>query len=300
MNFLSIRETSPAALEEILLRAAEAKKNRARYAHALDGRSLVMLFERSSTRTRVSFDVAMNQLGGHSIDLDFSQTQMARGESVGDTGRVLGRYADIVLARLFRQEDLVELAAAAHVPVINGLTDEEHPCQAMADLLTMRERGKLASGKHFCLIGDASRNMATSLMLAAAKMGMDVTMACPRSRQPSERALKEARTFSSVKVVHAPAEGAQGADVLYTDVWVEPGRVQDEAAALAEFDGFQLNAKLLSHAKKDAIVMHPLPARRGVEITSDVLDGPQSAVWDQAENRLHVQKAILLKLLEKA
>jgi len=300
MNFLSIRETSPAALEEILQLAAETKKNRARQAHALDGRTLVMLFEHSSTRTRVSFDVAMRQLGGHAIDLDFSQTQMARGESVADTGRVLGRYADLLLARLYRQEDLVELAAAARVPVINGLTDEEHPCQAMADLLTMRERGKLATGRHFCLLGDATRNMATSLMLACAKMGMEVTLACPRARQPKERALAEARSFAPVKVVHDASVAAGGADVLYTDVWAESGREQDEAGALRDFDGFQLNAKLLGQARTDAIVMHPLPAHRGVEITSEVLDGPRSAVWDQAENRLHVQKAILLKLLERA
>ncbi len=300
MNFLSIRETSPAALEEILQTSARVKRERQRWAGALAGRTLAMLFERSSTRTRVSFDVAMSQLGGHAISLDVPQTQMGRGESVADTGRVLGRYADVIMARLYRQEDLVELAAAARVPVINGLTDEEHPCQAMADLLTMRERGKLAAGRRFCMLGDASRNMATSLMLAAAKMGMEVVLACPRSRQPKERALKEAKQFSAVRVLHEPKEAARGADVLCTDVWAEPGREGDEAALMADFDGFQLNAKLLALAKPDAIVMHPLPARRGVEITSDVLDGPQSAVWDQAENRLHVQKAILLKLMEHA
>ena len=297
MNILSILETSPAALEEILKSAADVKKNRSKYAHALDGRTLVMLFEHASTRTRVSFDVAMRQLGGHAIDLDYPQTQMARGETVSDTGRVLGKYADILLARLWSQQDLVDLAVGAKVPVINGRTDEEHPCQAMADLLTMRERGLLGAGKRFCLLGDASRNMTTSLMLACAKTGMEVTLACPRDKQPHERTLKEARTFAPVRVVHDPREGASGADVLYTDVWVESGRGENEASALKDFDGFQLNEKLLGRARPHAIVMHPLPARRGVEITSDVLDGPHSAVWDQAENRLHVQKAILLKLL---
>ena len=298
MNFLSIRETSPAALEEILQMSARVKRERGRWSGALAGRTLAMLFERSSTRTRVSFDVAMAQLGGHAIGLDVPQTQMGRGESVADTGRVLGRYADAIMARLYRQEDLVELAAAARVPVISGLTDEEHPCQAMADLLTMRERGKLASGRRFCMLGDASRNMATSLMLAAAKTGMEVVLACPHAHQPKERALKEAKQFSTVRVVHDPKEAVRGADVVYTDVWVEPGR--EGEGSLADFDGFQLNAKLLALAKPDAIVMHPLPARRGVEITSDVLDGPQSAVWDQAENRVHVQKAILLKVMEHA
>lgn len=300
MNFLSIRETSPAALEEILQLSAKVKKDKGRWAGSLSGKTLAMLFERPSTRTRVSFDIAMAQLGGHSISLDVTQTQMGRGESISDTGKVLGRYADVIMARLYRQEDLVELAAAARVPVINGLTDEEHPCQAMADLLTIREHGKLGSGRRFCIIGDASRNMATSLMLAASKMGMEVVLACPRAHQPKEKALKEAQKYSLVEVVHDPKEAAKGADVLYTDVWVEPGREGREAEIIADFDGFQLNSSLVGRAKPDVIVMHPLPARRGLEITSDVLDGKNSVVWEQAENRVHVQKAILLKLLERA
>lgn len=300
MNFLSIRETSPAALEDILNLAVDVKHSRVLHAISLLGKTVVFLFERPSTRTRVSFDVAVSQMGGHAVSLDFPQTQLSRGESIADTGRVLGRYADCIVARLFRQEDLIGLATCACVPVVNGLTDEEHPCQAMADLLTMREHGKLKSGKRFCFIGDASRNMANSLMLATAKSGMDITLVCPPACKPQERFLKEARPFSEVKVSHDPAAGIKGADVVYTDAWAEPGHEAESASKLAGFDGFQLNAALLSHAAPDAIVMHPLPAHRGLEITSEVMDGPQSAIWDQAENRMHVQKAILLKILQKA
>lgn len=300
MNFLSIRETSPAALEDILNLAQDVKRSRVLHAISLLGKTVVFLFERPSTRTRVSFDVAVSQLGGHAVSLDFSQTQLSRGESIADTGHVLGRYADCIVARLFRQEDLIELATRAGVPVVNGLTDEEHPCQAMADLLTMRERGKLRAGRRFCFIGDASRNMANSLMLATAKSGMDVTLVCPPSCMPQERFLNEARPFADVKVSHDPAAGVRGADVVYTDAWAEPGHESESASKLGGFDGFQLNANLLARAASDAIVMHPLPAHRGLEITSDVMDGPQSAIWDQAENRMHVQKAILLKLLQKA
>ncbi len=299
MNFLSISETSPAGIEEIMQLAQSVKHNRLRYAVSLLGKQVVFLFERPSTRTRVSFDVAVNHLGGHAISLDFPQTQLSRGESIADTGRVLGRYADCIVARLFRQEDLVELATHARIPVINGLTDEEHPCQAMSDLFTMRERGKLASGRRFCFIGDASRNMANSLMLATAKAGMSVTLVTPAACKPQERFLKEARPFAEVKVVHDAVTGIKGADVVYADVWAEPGHESESASKLADFDGLQLNADLLKHAADDAIVMHPLPAHRGLEITSDVMDGRQSAVWDQAENRLHVQKALLLKLLQK-
>lgn len=300
MNFLSIFETSPPSLDELLKLSAEVKKNRAKYAKTLEGRTLVMLFERSSTRTRVSFDVAMSQLGGHALPLDFPETQMARGESVADTARVLGRYCDVLMARLYRQEDLVELAAHAGVPVINGLTDEEHPCQALGDLLTMKERGKLGAGHQLCLIGDASRNMANSLMLSAAKAGMDVVLACPTQFGPQDRYLTEARKYAHVTVSHDPAAAVAGADVVYTDVWAEPGTERENASRLAAFSGFQLNDALLARAKGDAIVMHCLPAHRGLEIASSVMDGKQSAIWDQAENRLHVQKALLLKLLGKA
>lgn len=300
MNFLSIWETSPLGIQEFLRLAADVKRNRAKYKSVLAGSTLVMLFEKASTRTRVSFDVAMHQMGGHAISLDFSQLQLSRGESVADTARVLGRYADVLMARMYKQAELVDLAAHAGIPVINGLTDEEHPCQALGDLLTMHERGKLAAGKRFCFIGDTRRTMANSLILAAAKSGMEVSLVCPRFCAPQEKYVKEARQFANVRVVHDAEEGVKGADVVYTDAWVEPGQEESQPEKLGEFHSFQVNAKLMAHAKADAMVMHCLPAHRGLEITSEVMDGPQSAVWDQAENRLHVQKAILLKVLEKA
>ncbi|MDE1798518.1 MAG: ornithine carbamoyltransferase [Candidatus Micrarchaeota archaeon] len=300
MNFLSIWETSPAGIEQFLTLAADVKKNRAKYRQALSGQTLVMLFEKSSTRTRVSFDIAMHQMGGHALSLDWAESQMARGESVADTARVLGRYADAIMARMHLQEDLVELAKSAGVPVISGRTDEEHPCQALGDLLTMRERRVLGPGKKFCFIGDASRYMSNSLMLACAKAGMDITLVCPGSCRPQDKYIHETRKFAKVTHTDSPVEGVKGADVIYTDVWAEPGTEAENASRMASMTPYQVNAKLMEHAKDNAVVMHCLPAHRGLEITSEVMDGPSSAIWDQAENRLHVQKAILLKVLEKA
>ncbi len=249
---------------------------------------------------KVSFDIAMNQMGGHALSLDWAQLQLSRGESVADTARVLGRYADAIMARMHRQEELVELAAHAGVPVINGLTDEEHPCQALGDLLTMRERGVLGPGRKFCFVGDASRNMSNSLMLACAKTGMEISLVCPGSCRPQDKYIKEARKFAQVSHAEDVKAGVHNADVVYTDVWVEPGQEGEKAEHLSQMHPYQLNAKLMGLARENAIAMHCLPAHRGLEITSDVMDGKSSAIWDQAENRLHVQKAILLKVLEKA
>ncbi len=289
-----------AGIDELVKLGLDVKKRPEKYSDALDGRTLAMLFEKSSTRTRVSFEVAMAQMGGHAVYLDFAGSQMSRGESVADTGRVLGRYCNAIMARLYRQADLVEMAKYSEVPVINGLTDAEHPCQALADIMTMAERGKAIKGKKFAFAGDCSFNMANSLMLICAKSGMEVSLACPAKYPPQEKYVKEAKKFAKVQVEQDAQKGVAGADVIYTDVWVSMGQEGEKAQRMSDFMPYQVNAELLANAKNDAIVMHCLPAHRGMEITSDVLDGKQSAVWDQAENRLHVQKAILLKLLEKA
>lgn len=300
MNLLSIWEMSQAGINELVGLGLEVKKHPEKYAHALEGKTLAMVFEKSSTRTRVSFEVAMRQLGGHAIYLDFAGSQLSRGESVADTGRVLGRYCDAIMARLYKQEDLLELAKYSGVPVINGLTDAEHPCQALADIMTMKERGISGKGKKFAFLGDCAFNMANSLMLVCAKTGVDVSLVCPAKYPPQEKYIQEASKHAKVAVEADALKGVEGADVLYTDVWVSMGQESEKAQRISDFGPYQINAKLLAAANKDAIVMHCLPAHRGLEITSEVLDGPQSAVWDEAENRLHIQKAILLKMLEKA
>ncbi len=300
MNLLSIWELDAKGITDYLALAAEVKKNKAKYAHALDGKTLAMVFEKASTRTRVSFEAGMTQLGGHAIYFDFTASQLSRGESMHDTAKTLGRYVDIIMARLYRHADLLEIAKHAGVPVINGLTDEEHPCQALADLLTIMEKGKLQKGAKFVFVGDCANNTANSLMLACAKSGMEVGLVCPKGFPPNERYVKEAGKHGKVKAYNDPAEGVKGADVIYTDTWVSMGMEEEKAERMKAFPPFQVNGELLEKAKKDCIVMHCLPAHRGLEITSEAMDGKHSVVFDQAENRLHMQKAIILKLLSKA
>ncbi|MEM4633823.1 MAG: ornithine carbamoyltransferase [Candidatus Anstonellaceae archaeon] len=299
MNLLSIWELDTKDVEEYLKLAEMVKKNQEKYSHSLEGKNLAMIFEKPSTRTRVSFEAGMTQLGGHAIYFDFTTTQLSRGETIYDTAKTLGRYVDIIMARLYRHSDLAEIAKSAGVPVINGLTDVEHPCQALSDLLTMKEKGKLFRGAKFAFVGDCSFNMANSLMLACTKMEIKVSLVCPKGYPPNQTYLSEARRFGEVEVYHEPNKGVKDADVLYTDTWISMGMEEEKAERIKTFSPFQVNSKLLEHAKKDAIVMHCLPAHRGLEITDDVIDGKQSVVFDQAENRLHMQKAIMLKLLGK-
>jgi ornithine carbamoyltransferase len=204
------------------------------------------------------------------------------------------------MARLYKHSDIVEIARHAGVPVINGLTDAEHPCQALSDLLTMKEKGKLRKGAKFAFVGDCAFNMANSLMLACAKSGMEVSLVCPKGYPPNAKFVKEAQLFAKVSACSDPAEGVKDADVVYTDTWISMGMEDEKADRVKAFTPYQVNEELLSHAKKDAIVMHCLPAHRGLEITNDVMDGKQSVVFDQAENRLHLQKAVMLRLLGKA
>jgi ornithine carbamoyltransferase len=261
--------------------------------HLLPGRTLAMIFQKPSTRTRVSFEVGMAQLGGHALYLAASDLQLGRGESLRDTATVLSRYVDGIMIRTFAQNDVAELTRHASVPVINGLTDSAHPCQALADVMTIRERLGRLEGVRVAYLGDGN-NVCASLMVACAKLGADFVAATPEGYEPDEGAVETAREAGgSVELMHSPRKAARDADVLYTDVWTSMGQEDERARRLRDLAGFGIDADLVQLAGDDAIVLHCLPAHYGEEITEDVLYGPHSAVWDQAENRLHAQKALL-------
>jgi len=287
-----------------VLELAASIKNRTKageHYEPLRGKSLAMIFEKASTRTRVSFEVGMTQLGGHALFLSPDDLQIGRGETIADTARVLSRFVDGIMYRAYRSENVRELAKHASVPVINGLDDKEHPCQIVADLMTVVEhRGELRGAK-LAYVGDGN-NVCNSLLIGCAEVGMHVAAGTPKGFEPDPALLSEARrigkaTNARVEVVHDPFEAVRDADVVYTDVWVSMGMEKEKEERERIFLPYQVNAKLVAAAKKDAVVMHCLPAHRGLEITDDVVDGPQSVVFDQAENRLHAQKAILVRLL---
>ena len=261
--------------------------------HLLRGRTLAMIFQKPSTRTRVSFEVGMAQLGGHALYLAASDLQLGRGETLRDTATVLSRYVDGIMIRTFAQDDVEELAHHASVPVINGLTDSAHPCQALADVMTIRERLGRLEGVRVAYLGDGN-NVCASLMVACAKLGADFVAATPEGYEPDEGAVETAREAGgSVELMHSPRKAARDADVLYTDVWTSMGQEDERARRLRDLAGFGIDADLVQLAGDDAIVLHCLPAHYGEEITEEVLYGPHSAVWDEAENRLHTQKALL-------
>ena len=298
-DFLSIQEWSTEELTQVLDLAAELKeKQQRREAHPiLRGKTLGMIFQKSSTRTRVSFEVGMWQLGGQALFLSSNDLQIGRGEPVKDTARVLSRYLDGIMIRTFSHAEVEELAAYADIPVINGLTDRLHPCQAMADLLTIREHKGSLKGLKMAYIGDGN-NMVHSLMHGCAKFGMDISVATPTAYEPNAGIVAAAKqvaqtTGSRIELTQDVLEAAAGADVLYTDVWASMGMESEQVARQAVFKNYQINQQVLAAADKKAIVLHCLPAHRGEEITEDVLEGPQSVVFDEAENRLHVQKAIM-------
>ena len=298
-DFLSIQEWSTEELEQVLDLAADLKeKQQRREAHPiLRGKTLGMIFQKSSTRTRVSFEVGMWQLGGQALFLSANDLQIGRGEPVKDTARVLSRYLDGIMIRTFSHAEVEELAAYADIPVINGLTDRLHPCQAMADLLTIREHKGSLKGLKMAYIGDGN-NMAHSLMHGCAKFGMDISVATPTAYEPNAGIVAAAKqvaqgTGSRIELTQDVLEAAAGADVLYTDVWASMGMESEQVARQAVFKNYQINQQVLAAADKKAIVLHCLPAHRGEEITEDVLEGPQSVVFDEAENRLHVQKAVM-------
>ena len=300
-DYLSVDDLSPEELARLLDLAAEVKAKPTDHASALAGRQVALIFEKPSTRTRVSFEVAVASTGGHPIPLSSAELQLGRGETIEDTGRVLSRYVDAIVLRTFEQERLELLAAAASVPVINALSDFEHPCQALADLLTVREVKGAIAGRTLTYLGDGN-NVTHSLLLAGAKAGMHVRVASPPGFEPIPQVVQRSteiahRTGGSVLVTHDPIEASRDADVLYTDVWASMGQEAEAEERALVFPAYALDAEKVAAAKPDVTVLHCLPAHRGQEITDEVIDGPHSAVWDQAENRLHTQKALLLWLL---
>jgi len=295
-DFLSTDDLTADELEALLDRAAELKADRSA-SNALAGRTVAMIFEKPSTRTRVSFEVGIAELGGHALPLSNAELQLGRGETIEDTGMVLSRYVHAIVVRTFAQERLERLAAAATVPVVNALSDLEHPCQALADLLTIRERKGKLKGVRLTYVGDGN-NVAHSLLLAGALAGMEVAVATPPGYEPIPQIAKRAAeiaesTGGGVEVTTDAVAAVTGTDVVYTDVWASMGQEGEAEERRLIFAPYQLNAVLLARAADGAIVLHCLPAHRGEEITDDVIDGPHSVVWDQAENRLHTQKALL-------
>jgi ornithine carbamoyltransferase len=303
-DFLSIDDLTPDELARLLDLSAKVKATPEDYADRLRGRAVAMIFEKPSTRTRVSFEVAVESAGGHALSLSSSELQLGRGETIEDTGRVLSRYVHAVVLRTFEQERLEVLAGAATVPVVNALSDFEHPCQCLADLMTVREiKGELA-GRTLVYLGDGN-NVTHSLLLGGAKAGMRVRSATPPGFEPIPQIVQRAKeiaaeTGGSVDVINDPQDACRDADVLYTDVWASMGQEAEADERALIFPAYQLDRRKVELAKDDVTVLHCLPAHRGQEITDEVIDGPHSAVWDQAENRLYTQKALLLWLLKAA
>jgi ornithine carbamoyltransferase len=300
-DFLSVDDLSNDELASLLDRAAKVKAQPGEVAEALRGRSAALIFEKPSTRTRVSFEIALAQTGGHPVPLSSADLQLGRGETIEDTGRVLSRYVDAIVLRTFEQERLEVLAGSASVPVVNALSDFEHPCQCLADLLTVREAKGDLGGRTLTYLGDGN-NVTHSLLLGGAKMGMHIRVATPPGYEPIPQIVQRAtdiaaETRGSVLITNDPIEASAGADVLYTDVWASMGQDEEAAARALVFPAYALDAQKVSVARPDVTVLHCLPAHRGHEISDDVIDGPNSKVWDQAENRLHTQKALLLWLL---
>ena len=288
-DFLTLSDLS--SDEHLLLfrRAHELKANRRQ--RTLEGRSLLLLFEKASTRTRISFEASIGQLGGHAITLPMQESQIARGETLEDTARVASRYVDAIMFRTHGDERLKAFASAATVPVINGLSDGGHPVQVLADLFTVEEKLGEVAGKTIVFVGDCGSNMARSFCEAAPIFGFSLRLAAPEGYRPPAAELRGARVTAN------PAEAVQGADVVVTDVWTSMGQETESAARRKAFTGYMVDEKLLARAGPHAIVLHCLPAHRGEEISAGVIDGPRSAVFDEAENRLHVQKALLEHLI---
>jgi ornithine carbamoyltransferase len=300
-HFLRDDDLSPAEQLEVLDLADQFKAEP--LAHKpLAGKSVAAIFEKNSTRTRLSFDVGISQLGGHSIVVDGRAMQLGREETIEDTSRVLSRYVDAVVWRTFAQKRMDAMASVSRIPVINALTDEFHPCQVLADLQTIRERHGRLAGLTLTYLGDGANNMAHSLLLGGVNAGLHVRVASPEGFQPAESILRDAQklaaeTGGSAAAIVDPHEAVDGSDVLVTDTWTSMGQENDGKDRVGPFRPLQVNPELLGRANPGAIVLHCLPAHRGWEITDEVLDGPSSAVWDEAENRLHAQKALLAWLM---
>ena len=297
-DLLKLLDLSKADIVKILDTADQMKYNQK---HSLThqylaGKTLAMIFEKNSTRTRVSFETGMYQLGGHALFLSGKESQIGRGEPIEDTARVLSRYCDGIMIRTFAQQEVEDLAKYGSIPIINGLTDYCHPCQVLADLMTIREYKKTFDGLKFCFIGDGN-NMANSLIVGAVTMGMECAVACPNGYEPDEQIMKWAAENGKFTCSPDIAECAKDADILYTDVWASMGQEDEKAEREKIFKNYQINDAVMAAAKKDAMVLHCLPAHRGEEITAEVFEAHADEIFDEAENRLHAQKAVLVKLL---
>ena len=300
-NVLSILDLTKDEFDEVISLAAELKKKRAAgvLEDILPKKTLGMIFEKSSTRTRISFDVGMYELGGHAIFLNPNEMQLGRGEEIRDTARVLSRYLSAIMIRSYLHSTIEEIAKYASIPVINGLSDKEHPCQILADVLAMKERfGDDLSKLRVAWIGDGN-NVCNSLILAGAHTGFEITVSTPKGYEPDEDVLKTAAKHGiRVKYFENPIDAVKGADVIYTDTWISMGEENEKEERIKAFKGFCVDDSLVAHANKGVVVMHCLPAHRGEEISDAVMEGKHSIIWDQAENRLHAQKALLVKLLK--
>jgi ornithine carbamoyltransferase len=294
-DFLAIPDFTRPELEG-LFQLAERMRGGKYDRKPLAGKTLAMIFMKSSTRTRVSFEAGTYQLGGHALFLSARDVQLGRGEPIADTAKVLSRYVNGILIRTFAHQDVEELAKYADVPIINGLTDLLHPCQVLADLLTVRQHLGGIDGKKYAWIGDGN-NMANSWINAAYRFGFDLDLACPEGYEPADHLLERAQKVAKVRVVRDPMEAAKGAHVVNTDVWASMGQEQEQKERERAFHGYSVTPALMKAADKDAIFLHCLPAHRGEEVSAEVIDGPQSRVWDEAENRLHIQKAIMAVLM---
>ncbi|SFS84951.1 ornithine carbamoyltransferase [Paenibacillus sp. 453mf] len=302
-DFIEFTDYSKEEIEYLLQLAIDIKKKQksGEVYQPLKGKTIGLIFEKSSTRTRVSFEVGMFQLGGHALFLSKNDIQIGRGETISDTAQVLSRYLDGIMIRTFAHSNVTELAKYADIPVINGLSDDAHPCQVLADFQTVLEHKGQLKGLKMAYVGDGN-NMAHSLMLGAAKLGVHVSVASPEGYEPNPAIVEQAKsiaqeTGSQVVVTRSPEEAVKDADIIYTDVWASMGFEEEQQAREAAFADYQVNEELVKGAKKDYIFLHCLPAHRGEEVSEGVIDGPNSAIFDQAENRLHAQKALMAALM---
>ena len=301
-DLISIKDLSAGEIEGIFALTARLKEAKARFSKVLSGKTLALIFQKPSNRTRVSFEVGMYQLGGNSIYLAPNEINLGVRESISDVAKTLSRYVDVILLRTYEHKNVLDMAASASIPVINGLSDFSHPCQALADIYTVKEKLKSLKGRTVVYVGDGN-NVCHSLLFACGKLGINMNVATPPGYEPLDSVLKEAAGFArakgaKIKLFNDPSAAVKGADVIYTDVWASMGQEKEAAKRRKAFKKFQVNKRLVALAKKDVLIMHCLPAHRGEEITGDVIDSKNSVVFDQAENRMHVQKAVLIKLLK--
>lgn len=298
-HLLSIGDLSKKEIIDLILLTKKIKRQPQRYLNKLKNKNITLLFQKPSTRTRVSFEVGIDLLGGHPIILNWNESQLGRGETVEDTTRVLERYCDMIIARVHSHKDLIKMTRVAKIPIINSLSNLEHPCQIISDLFTIHEHFSTLKNIKISYIGDGN-NVCNSLILGCASVGMNISVATPRGYEPDEGIIKKAKSFaqSEINVVNDPNIAVKNANVLYTDVWVSMGQEKEKRKRLKIFRSYQINKELLKKANKNAIVMHCLPAHRDLEITSEVMDGLQSVIFTQAENRMWIQMSILLQLLE--